>query len=142
MHAASRFRTRQLAPQNRRQLEADEIVECAAGEIGVHEIGIDLAWRFHRVKNGGLCNGIKDDALDAFVFENLFGLQNFQHMPGNGLALAIRVGSQNDGVGIFYSGGDLGQALGGLEIDFPFHRKIIIRIDRPILRWKVADMAE
>ena len=37
LHAAGRAGARQLAPQHRRQGEADEIVEGAAGEIGVDQ---------------------------------------------------------------------------------------------------------
>ena len=42
LHASGRARARQLAPQHRRQGEADEIVERAAGEIGVDQRLVDL----------------------------------------------------------------------------------------------------
>ena len=42
LHPAGRARARQLAPQHRREREADEIVERAAGEIGVDQRAVDL----------------------------------------------------------------------------------------------------
>ena len=49
LHAAGRARARQLAPQHRREREADEIVERAAGEIGVDQRAVDLARVLHRL---------------------------------------------------------------------------------------------
>ena len=37
LHAAGRTRARQLAPQHRREREADEVIERAAGEVGVDQ---------------------------------------------------------------------------------------------------------
>ena len=51
LDAAGRARARQLAPQHRRQREADEIVERAAGEIGIDQRRIDLARIGHRVEH-------------------------------------------------------------------------------------------
>ena len=43
LHAAGRAGARQLAPQHGREREADEIVERAAGQIGLDQRRIDLA---------------------------------------------------------------------------------------------------
>ena len=49
LHAAGRAGARQLPPQHRGEGEADEIIERAAGEIGVDQRPVDLradgAWR-------------------------------------------------------------------------------------------------
>ena len=49
LHAAGRAGAGQLAPQHRRQREADEIVERAAGQIGVDQGRVDLARMLHRL---------------------------------------------------------------------------------------------
>jgi hypothetical protein len=43
LHPARRARARQLAPQHRRQGEADQIIEGAARPIGVDQRLVDLA---------------------------------------------------------------------------------------------------
>ena len=51
LHAAGRARARQLAPQDRREREADEIVERAARQIGVDQRRVDLARIGHGVES-------------------------------------------------------------------------------------------
>ena len=43
LHAAGRAGARQLAPEDRREIEADEIIEGAAGQIGIDQRLVDLA---------------------------------------------------------------------------------------------------
>src|SRR5207237_6102778 len=43
LDATGRLAARQLAPQHRRQGEADKIIEGTAGEIGLDQLAIDLA---------------------------------------------------------------------------------------------------
>ena len=97
---------------------------------------------FHRIEDRVLGDRVEDDALDLLVFQDLLAAQDFQHVPGNRLALAVRIGRQDDLVGALYGAGDVGQALGGLGVDFPFHREIGVGIDRTVLGRQVADMAE
>ena len=64
LHAAGRAGAGQLAPQHRREREADQIVERAAGEIGVDQRAVDLARMAHGLEHGVLGDGVEDDALD------------------------------------------------------------------------------
>ena len=65
LHAAGRARARQLAPQDRRQGEADEIVERAAREIGIDQR--PSIWRgcFMASSTDCLGDGVEHDALDG-----------------------------------------------------------------------------
>ena len=65
LHAAGRARAGQLAPQHRRQREADQIVERAAGEVGVDQRLVDLARMLHRLEHRLLGDGVEHDALDG-----------------------------------------------------------------------------
>ena len=67
LHAAGRAGAGQLAPQHRREREADEIVERAAGEIGIDQRLVDLARVLHRLEDGVVGDGVEDDALDRLV---------------------------------------------------------------------------
>ena len=63
LHPPGRARAGQLAPQHRREVEADEIVERAAGEIGVDERVVDLARVAHGLEDRGFGDRVEDDAL-------------------------------------------------------------------------------
>jgi len=141
LHAPRRAGTRQLAPEHGGEVEADEIVEGAAGEVGVDQFGIDLARVFHRGGHGVPGNRVEHDALDRDVLsERPALLQRLDNVPGDGFAFAVRVGREDEGVGVFQGVRDVGNALGGFGIRLPHHLEIIVRIDRAILRGKVADM--
>ncbi len=141
LHAAGRARARKLAPENGREGEADEIVERAAGEIGVDQFLVEPARMLHRFGNGFLGDGVEDDALDLDVLQDLLLVEDFEHMPGDGLALAIRVGCEDEPVRALHGGGDLVQALLGLGVHVPGHGEVVIRLDRAVLGGQVADMA-
>ena len=100
LHAPRRARARQLAPQHRREVEADEIVERAAGAIGVDQRLVDLARMAHRLGDRVLGDGVEDDAVDALVLENFLALEDLVDVPRDRLALAVRVGGQNDALGV------------------------------------------
>ena len=100
LHAAGRAGARQLAPQHRREREADQIVERAAGEIGVDQRRIDVARGPERIQNGLLGDGVEGDALDRrALLQGLALLQDAQDVPGDGLAFAVGVGGEDQLVG-------------------------------------------
>ena len=89
-----------LPPQQRRELIAHDAVQDAPRLLGVHQILVDPA---------GMLDALGDDFLGDFVEGDALGLflgqiQQFLEVPGDGLALAVRVGREIDGLG----------ALGGL----------------------------
>ena len=142
MHAAGRARARQLAPEHRREREADQIVERAAREIGVDQRVVDGARMLHRLGHRLLGDRIEDDALDRLVLQRLLFVERLQHVPGDRLALAVGVGGQNEGVGLLQGMGDVVDALLRLGVDLPEHLEIIVRIDRSVLGRQVTDMAK
>ena len=142
MHAARRARARQFAPQHRRQREADQIIERAARQIGVDQRLVDGARMLHRLGHRLLGDGVEHDALDRLRLERLLFLENLQDVPGDRLAFAVRVGGQNELVGVFDGARDIVEPLLRLGIDLPEHAEIMVRIDRAALGRQVADMAE
>ncbi len=142
LHPPRRARAGQLSPQHRRQVEADEIIERAAGEIGVDQRLVDLARVAHRLLHGLFRHRVEHDAVDALVLQELLVLEDFVNVPGYRLALAVGVGGQNHAVGVLDRHADLGKSLGGLGVDFPFHREVVVGIDRAVLGFEVADVAE
>jgi hypothetical protein len=142
LHAPGRARTGQLAPQHRREREADEVIERAAGEIGIDQGTVDLAGVLHRVEHGLLGDGVEHHPLDRVLLERVLFLEHLEHVPGDGLALAIGVGGQDQLACPLHRPGDVVEALLGLVIDLPEHAEILLRIDRAVLGREVPHMAE
>ena len=142
LHAAGRAGARQLAPQHGREGEADQIVQRAARHIGVDQRAVDLARMLHRVRDRLLGDGVEHHALDLVVLERALLLQHLQHVPGDGFALAIRVGREDQAVGALQGLGDVIEPAGRLGIDLPDHLEIGVGIDGAVLGREVADMAE
>src|SRR5262249_48874218 len=91
LDAAGRAAARQLAPEHGRQGEADQVVEGAAGEIGLDQLAVQLARTAEGVEDGVLRHLVEDDALDVDAFQGPAALQLLAHMPGDRLALAVGV---------------------------------------------------
>ncbi len=72
LHASGRTRAGQLAPQHRREVEADQIIQGAAGEIGLDQTFVDPARMFHRLQDRVLGDGVEHHPLDRLVLENSF----------------------------------------------------------------------
>ena len=140
LHAAGRAAARQLAPQHRREGEAHEIIECAARHIGVDQRLVELARMGDGVEHRLLGDGIEGDALHVDPDQRLLGAQHVAHVPGNRLALAVRVGGEVELAALGHRLGDGVEPLLGLGIDQPVHGEILVRADRAILGRQVADM--
>ncbi len=71
----------------------------------------------HGRRDGILGDGVEDDPFDLNVLlEGAALLQRFHKVPGNGFPFAIRVGREDQRVGIFQRIGDVGDPLGGLGV--------------------------
>jgi hypothetical protein len=140
LHPASGLGARQLAPQHRRQREADQIVERAAGPVGIDQIIVERPRTGHRLSDRGLGDRVERDPLDiggqrAPLPEHLL------HMPADRLAFPVRIGGQDQLVGFLRLVGDRLELLGLVGIGLPLHRKARVRIDRPVLGREIANMA-
>ena len=142
LHAARTLGPRQLAPQHRRQGEADKIVERPPRPIGIDQIGIEIARSGHGCQNRGLGHLIEGHPLHAALGNGLPALQPFEQMPRNRLAFAVGIGGEDDAVGA------LGGVGNGLQLprlvgrQLPRHGEIMLGIDRAIARRQIADVPE
>ena len=141
LHAAGGAGARQFPPQDRGEREAHEIVERAAGEIGIDEGPVDRARIAHGVEHGLLGHGIEDDALDRHAGQSLLAVEHLQHVPGDGFALAIGVGCEDQLLRPLHGLGDFVEPFGGLGLDVPMHLEILVGKDRAVFRRQIAHMA-
>src|SRR5690606_24215029 len=82
------------------------------------------------------------DALDIRVLLHRAALaQGFQQVPGDRLALAVRVGGKDQAAILDQRVGDGADVLLALRVDLPLHLEAGLGVDRAVLRGQVADMA-
>ena len=112
LHAAGRKTAAHFIPKQRRDLISHEPVEHTTSLLRVDQVLIDGARMFERGLHGALGDFVEGDALNARrrCFLALLQLLGFllslavvaefeREMGGNGLAFAVRVRRQIDGVG-------------------------------------------
>ena len=138
---AGRLGAGQLAPQHRRQGEADQIIERAAGPIGVDQILVERARIRHRLGHRRLGDRVEGDPLDM-------GGQRLASSRSTSwtcqlIASPSRSGSvaRISGVGLLRLVGDRLQLPRLVGIGLPLHREAVVGIDRAVLGRQIADMA-
>jgi hypothetical protein len=102
---------------------------------------VDVARVLDRGSHGGLGDGVEGDALNGLALQRLLLIERFQHVPGDGFAFAIRVGGEDEAIGVFEGVGDVLDVLAGLGIDLPIHREVLVGLHRTVLGGQVADVA-
>ena len=80
------------------------------------------------------------DAVDR-LRQRLLAAQQFLHMPADRLALAVRVGREDQSVGGLRRVLNILQPLRLVGVKLPLHRKAVVGIDRAVFRRQVANMA-
>jgi len=96
----------------------------------------------HGVEHRLLGDGVEHHPLDRLLLERPLLLQDFEHVPGDRLALAIGVGGENELVRTLERAGNVVEAFLRLVVDLPDHAEIVLGIDRAVLRRQVPHMAE
>ncbi len=141
LYPARGFCAWKLSPKDRRQRETDQIVERAPRLVGVDQILVEFARIRHRFGDCRLGNGVERDPLHIGR-QDLLLLQHLGEMPADRLALAIGVGGEDQRVRALCLVSDCLELLRAIGRHLPFHREVVVRIDRTILRRKVAHVPE
>src|SRR5581483_8138903 len=71
------------------------------------------------------------------LLEGLPFLQDAQDVPGDRLSFAVRVGGEDQLVGIFDGGGDFLHHFGGAAVHVPVHPEVVVGLDGAVLRRQV-----
>jgi hypothetical protein len=140
LDAAGRLGAGELAPQDRREGEADQIIERAAGAIGVDQILVELAGLGHRVGYGRLGDGVERDPLHV-LGQDAAVAQDFLHVPADRLPFAIWIGGEDQGVGTLRLVGDGAKLLLFVRIGLPLHGEARVGIDGAVLGRQIADVS-
>ena len=143
LHPAGRARARQLAPQHRRQREADQIVQRAAGQIGVHQLLVDLA---------GMRDGfqVTADLVMALNATRSTGSPSAASCPcsTSRMCQLMASPSRSGSVARISLSAPFTAAAMSLILDWrpgvhvPGHGEVFVRLHRAVLGGQVADMPE
>ena len=133
LHPARRLRARQLAPQDRRQSEADQIIERAPRPVSVDQILIEPARMLHRLGHRRIGDRVEGHALDVGR-QRLLLPKHLLDVPADRLALAVGVGGEDQRIGVLRLVGDGAHLLRAVGRDLPQHLETHAR-DRPSRPW-------
>ena len=140
LHPARRAAARQLAPEHRREPVADQVVERTARPPRLDQVHVErpraLQRRAHRVRR----HLVERDPADRRAAEGAARFQPGQHLPGDRLALAVRVGRQHQGLGAPERPGDRAQRPGRPPAGLGDHGEPVLRLHRARTGRQVRDM--
>ena len=142
LHPAGAAAAGQFAPQHRRQREAHQIVQRAARHVGLDQRLIEVARMLDRLADGVAGDLVEADAADVDAFQRVLVLQHGADVPGDRLALAIRVGGEIEGFRAFQRLGDGADLLVAAGVRFPVHGEVLVGADAAILGRQVAHVPE
>ena len=141
LHASGGQAAAHLLPQQRREIEADQVIERAARLLRIHQVQRQVA----RLGDGALHLALGDlvehHALDFLALEVAAFFEQLAQVPGDGFAFAVRVGRQVEVLGF------LERARDGVDVFFValdrlvVHGEVLVGIDRAFFRHQVAHVA-
>src|SRR5690606_31870884 len=138
LHAARGQPPPHLLPQQRRQIEADEIVERAARLLRVDQLRRELARALDRLADRSLRDLVEDDPVNGLRVEDLTVLEHLVDMPRDRLALTVRVRREVDPFGLRDRLRDPIDVLLVLVDQLILHREPVFRVHGAFLRHEVA----
>ena len=140
LYAAGRQPAAHLLPEQRREIEADEIIERPAGLLGVDELRGELSRRPDRLLDRAFRDLVEHDPVDGLGIEELPFLEDLVDVPGNRFAFTIGVGREVDGVCLPDGSRDLLDVLFVLVDEPVLHGEAVLGVDGAVLRHEIANV--
>ena len=141
LHPPGRQLRRDLAPQQRRQVEAHQVVDRLARVERVDQLAAQLARLAQRPRHRLAGDLVEDDAPHRAVAELPALAQQVAQQPGDRLALAVRVGGEVQGVAALERRRDRAQLLLAAR-DHPVLERVAgLGVDRAVLRHQLLHVA-
>ena len=86
-----------LRPEHRRQVEPDEIVERAAGKLGVHQVGLELPGMLERLADRAARDLVELHPIHGLLLKHAPLREELRDVPRDRFALAVRIGGEIEG---------------------------------------------
>ena len=141
LHPTGRKTVTDLFPEERGQVEADQVIEHRARLLGIDQVAGDPARMGHGLVDRGFGDLMKSDPFDNRLFGIFIDSESFQQVPGDRFPFAVEVGCEDQfvAVGRFFL--ESADVPGAFRKDMVFRIEIVFRIDRPLLARQGSDMA-
>ena len=131
LHPSSGEVRADLRPQHRRQVEPDEVVEGAAGELGVHQVGLKLSRMLERLADRAPRDLVELHPVHRLVLEHPALRQELGDVPRDRLALAVGVGGEIEGARAPHGPHDRLHVGLRARHQLEVHGEAALRLDRP-----------
>ena len=131
LHPSSGEVRADLRPQHRRQVEPDEVVEGAAGELGVHQVGLKLSRMLERLADRAPCDLVELYPVHRLVLEHPALGQELGDVPRNRLALAVGIGGEIESARAPHGPHDRLHVGLRARHQLEVHGEAALRLDRP-----------
>ena len=141
LHPPRRAAARQLAPENRREPVADQVVERPTRLPGPHQVHVDIARPRQRRAHRRRRHLVERDPVHRHVADGVSFREPFQHLPGDRLAFPVGVGRQHQGLGALQRLRHRRERPGGALAGLGDHREAVLGLHRARLRRQVAHVA-
>ena len=116
-----------LAPQHRRDFVAVEPVQDPAGLLGVHEVLVDVPQLAEAALDGLLGDLGERQAVDGHL-----GLEHLQQVPRDGLALAVPIRGEVEGVRVLELALELGDLLLLVRVHHVVRVELVLHVHREL----------
>ena len=140
LHPSRRQAGTDFSPQQRRQVEADQIVQRATRLLCVYQALGKFSGVCYRFLDSGFGELVELYTVHILVLENVPRLEQLEQMPGNRFTFTIRVGCQVECIGIFQR---FGYGIYVFLVAFDHlivHREVVFRVNSPRLWPQVPDV--
>ena len=127
-------------PQQRREIEADQVVERAARLLRVHELERQAARLADRLADGVARDLVEHHAVHVLAVEVAALGQDLLQVPGDGLPFAIGVRGQIQRFRLAQIFRDALDVALVLVEHLVLHREALVRVDRALLGHEIADV--
>jgi hypothetical protein len=141
LHAAGRQAAAHFLPEQRREIETDQVVERASRLLGVHQVKRQVARFGHRALHLALGDFVEHHALDFLALEVAALFEQLAQMPGNGFAFTVRVGGEEEVLGFLERTRDGFHVLFVALDRLVTHLEVLVGIDSAFLGDEVAHVA-
>ena len=140
LHPPGRQAGLDLPPQQRGEVETDQVIHGPSRLLGIDQRIGKAARVLDRILYGPPGDFMEHHPVHGFPVQHAPVFQQFEQVPGDGLAFPVRVRGEVQGGGSLEGTRDGGDMLPVLLDDLVTHGEILVRVDRAVLGHQVPHM--
>ena len=140
LHPAGGQPAPDLAPQERREVETHQVIQGPPRLLGIDEVHRQGARSLQGLGDRPARDLVEHHPIDRLVVQHLALAQDLRHMPGDGLAFTVEVGSEIQGLGGTHGAADGIHVFDVLFDQLIAHGETVVGVHRTLLGQEIAHM--